>query len=51
MRQLNWDRGDFETFLCSENAAKAYDEETQAAIDRKVFGVPTVFGMIKCGGE
>ncbi|KGG89615.1 MULTISPECIES: 2-hydroxychromene-2-carboxylate isomerase [Pseudomonadota] len=41
--KLNWDLGEFEDFLNSENAAKAYDEETQAAIDRKVFGVPTVF--------
>jgi len=40
---LNWNIGEFKDFLCSENAAKAYDYETQAAIDRKVFGVPTVF--------
>jgi 2-hydroxychromene-2-carboxylate isomerase len=40
---LGWDKADFEYFLNSEGATKAYDMETQAAIERKVFGVPTMF--------
>lgn len=38
-----WDKADFDYFLNSEGATKAYDMETQAAIERKVFGVPTMF--------
>lgn len=40
---LGWDREDFEAFLSSDAATDAYDGHTQAAIERKVFGVPTIF--------
>lgn len=40
---LGWDRAAFEEFLSSDAATNAYDEHTQAAIERKVFGVPTMF--------
>ncbi|ASW04110.1 2-hydroxychromene-2-carboxylate isomerase [Paraburkholderia aromaticivorans] len=40
---LGWDRAAFGAFLSSDAATKAYDEQTQAAIERKVFGVPTMF--------
>ncbi len=41
--KLAWDRIAFEKFLSSEVAEKKYDEQTEAAIERKVFGVPTIF--------
>ncbi|WP_300500181.1 2-hydroxychromene-2-carboxylate isomerase [Marinobacter sp.] len=41
--KLNWDLVAFERFLNSETATERYEEQTQAAIERKVFGVPTIF--------
>lgn len=41
--KLGWDRSAFEHFLSSNAATERYDEQTHAAIERKVFGVPTMF--------
>ncbi|OPK04001.1 MULTISPECIES: 2-hydroxychromene-2-carboxylate isomerase [Pseudomonas] len=41
--KLAWDRIAFEKFLTSHIAVGRYDEQTEAAIERKVFGVPTIF--------
>ncbi|MDY6841407.1 MAG: 2-hydroxychromene-2-carboxylate isomerase [Pseudomonadota bacterium] len=41
--KLGLDPVAFEEFLGSEAATESYEEETQAAIERKVFGVPTMF--------
>ncbi|MFG0861423.1 MULTISPECIES: 2-hydroxychromene-2-carboxylate isomerase [Pseudomonas] len=41
--KLGWDRSAFERFLSSNAATERYDEQTHFAIERKVFGVPTMF--------
>nr|AAA16133.2 DoxJ [Pseudomonas sp.] len=41
--KLGWDRSAFEDFISSDAATERYDEQTHAAIERKVFGVPTMF--------
>lgn len=41
-KKLGWSSENFLEFLNSEDSIKAYDDETEAAIDRKVFGVPTM---------
>ncbi|HCI4033153.1 TPA: 2-hydroxychromene-2-carboxylate isomerase [Pseudomonas aeruginosa] len=41
--KLGWDRNAFERFLSSNAATERYDEQTHFAIERKVFGVPTMF--------
>jgi 2-hydroxychromene-2-carboxylate isomerase len=41
--KLGFECADFQAFITSAAGEECYEKETQAAINRKVFGVPTMF--------
>jgi len=41
-REMSWDPGDFVAFTQSEPGLRAYNESTEEAVARHVFGVPTM---------
>ena len=41
-RQMQWDPDDFARFTQSESGLQAYNDSTEEAVARQVFGVPTM---------